>query len=238
MGKFEELYGINVNEKTEKKGKFTYLSWTWAWAEFKKAYPDANYKINKFDGTYCTGNEKIGYMVSTEVTAGNQSYEMWLPIMDSGNKTLLQPKMTDVNKSIMRCLTKNLAMFGLGLYIYSGEDLPEINEKPDDDDNNVNSIKSTQNKPKKEPKTEYKNQSFVPITRDEIMREWGVKNVEETIVWFEGKFGVEFSNWGEEETEMARMKLSEKKKMREAEELRKKGMARIDDSDLPFSLGD
>ena len=130
MGKFEEIYAINVNDKTEKKGGLTYLSWAPAWAEFKKIYPNANYKINEFNGTFCTGNEKMGYMVQTEVTAGERPYErtytMWLPIMDSRNNTILQPKMTDVNKAIMRCLTKNLAMFGLGLYIYAGEDLPEI----------------------------------------------------------------------------------------------------------------
>ena len=124
MGKFEELYGLNVNDKTEKKGQLIYLSWAWAWAEFKKAYPDATYKVDRFDGTYCTGNNKVGWMVSTTVTAGEQTHEMWLPVMDSGNASILQPKMTEINKTIMRCLTKNLAMFGLGIYIYAGEDLP------------------------------------------------------------------------------------------------------------------
>ncbi|HBK5366113.1 TPA: DUF1071 domain-containing protein, partial [Enterococcus faecium] len=33
--------------------------------------------------------------------------------------------MFDINKTIMRCLVKNLAMFGLGLYIFAGEDMPE-----------------------------------------------------------------------------------------------------------------
>lgn len=125
---FEKVYGINVNEKTERKGNLTYLSWSWAWAEFKKLYPDATYKVEQFNGTFCSGNEKIGYMVRTEVTADGLTYEMWLPVMDSRNQTILQPKMTEVNKTIMRCLTKNLAMFGLGLYIYAGEDLPEGEE--------------------------------------------------------------------------------------------------------------
>lgn len=126
---FEKVYGINVNEKTEQKGNLTYLSWAWAWAEFKKLYPDATYKVEQFDGTFCSGNEKLGYMVRTEVTADGLTYEMWLPVMDSRNQTILQPKMTEVNKTIMRCLTKNLAMFGLGLYIYAGEDLPESAEE-------------------------------------------------------------------------------------------------------------
>lgn len=125
QNKFIETYTVDVSAYIEKKGNLSYLSWAKAWAEFKKLYPTANYKINQFDGTYCTGNEKLGYMVQTEVTADELTYEMWLPVMDSRNQTILQPKMTDVNKSIMRCLTKNLAMFGLGLYIYAGEDLPE-----------------------------------------------------------------------------------------------------------------
>ena len=58
--KFEEVFKIDVNEKTEKKGNLTYLSWAWAWAEFKKLYPTATYKVNPFDGTFCSGHEKIG----------------------------------------------------------------------------------------------------------------------------------------------------------------------------------
>lgn len=131
MSKFEEITKINVNEKTEKKGNLTYLSWAWAWAEFKKVYPDAQYEVVKFaDGKPYYHDEKTGYMVYTKVTAEGLTYEMWLPVMDSRNRALLDATMFDINKTIMRCLTKNLAMFGLGLYIYAGEDLPENEDKP------------------------------------------------------------------------------------------------------------
>ena len=124
MKTFEDILAINVNDKTEVKGQFTYLSWAWAWAEFKKAYPSATYSIKKFEGLpYLRTNE--GYMVFTEVTANEQTYEMWLPVMDFKNKAMKDADMMDINKAIMRCLVKNLAMFGLGLYIYAGEDLPE-----------------------------------------------------------------------------------------------------------------
>ena len=112
MEKFEDVYSINVNDKTEKKGTLTYLSWAVAWAEFKKIYPEATYKINEFDGTFCSGNEKMGYMVQTQVTAGDTTYEMWLPVMDGRNNAILQPKMTEINKTIMRCLTKTLPCSG------------------------------------------------------------------------------------------------------------------------------
>lgn len=140
--KFVELYSKDVNKYTEKKNGLVYLSWAYAWAEFKKIYPDATYTIAKDENGRCYfGDEDIGYMVYTSVTAGGLTYEMWLPVMDNNNKSLkLKPytfttrsgdrtveavTMFDINKAVMRCLVKNLAMFGLGLYIYAGEDLPE-----------------------------------------------------------------------------------------------------------------
>jgi DNA-directed RNA polymerase subunit RPC12/RpoP len=144
--KFVELYSKNVNEYVEKKQGLSYLSWSYAWAEFKKVYPDATYEVKKdAEGKCYFGDESIGYMVYTSVTAGGLTYEMWLPVMDnnnkamkflpytyqtrSGEKSVESISMFDINKAVMRCLVKNLAMFGLGLYIYAGEDLPEdINE--------------------------------------------------------------------------------------------------------------
>ena len=228
MGKFEEVYAINVNDKTEKKGQLTYLSWAWAWAEFKKAYPNATYKVDQFNGLFCTGNEKVGYMVRTEVTAGEQTYEMWLPVMDMRNNTVLAPKMTEINKTIMRCLTKNLAMFGLGLYIYAGEDLPEEESGED------NKVKPIQNKPANGSKSNDKPKSFQPLTKSELIGTWGVENVNETIVWFEGKFGCEFARWDEELTEMARAKLKEQKEKREASARYKSQLKGISDEELPF----
>ena len=147
MTVFEKLNQINVNDKTEIKDngttKLTYLSWAWAWAEVKKVCPDAQYEIKKFENNLpYVYDEKTGYMVFTSVTIENMTHEMWLPVMDSNNKamknmsykytnkrgvekTVESATMFDINKTIMRCLTKNLGMFGLGLYIYAGEDLPE-----------------------------------------------------------------------------------------------------------------
>ena len=144
---FKKLTSTNCNEHTEAKNGLTYLSWSWAWQLFKETCPDATYEIEKFTNPI-TGvtlpyiETEIGYMVFTKVTACGQTYEMWLPAMDNTNKTLKKVAydcknrtvdactMFDINKTIMRCLTKNLAMFGLGLYIYAGEDLPvEVKEK-------------------------------------------------------------------------------------------------------------
>ena len=143
--KFLELLKLNVNDKTEKRTngstELTYLSWSYAVAEFTKVYPDFKYEIKMFNGLPYTYDEKTGYMVFTSITADNQTKDMWLPVMDSNNKamkdksyeyttkygkkTVAPATMFDINKTIMRCLVKNMAMFGLGLYIYAGEDLPE-----------------------------------------------------------------------------------------------------------------
>ena len=146
---FEKLYEINVNDKTEKKNGLTYLSWEWAWAEFKKVHPNATYEVVKFEnGLPYAYDENTGYMVYTKVTVDGLTHEMWLPVMDGNNKAMKSKPYTvktkykespvnaatmfDVNKTIMRCLTQNLAMFGLGLYVYSGEDLPEDMRSDDD----------------------------------------------------------------------------------------------------------
>ena len=164
---FENLYSLDVSQYVEEKQGLSYLSWAYAWREFKKFYPDAVYTVVKDEHNRCYfGDENIGYMVYTTVTAGGLTYGMWLPVMDGANKAMKlsayeytvknpnfkyakkdasgvyrdkygneQPEyivkrceaisMFDVNKTVMRCLVKNLAMFGLGLYIYAGEDLPE-----------------------------------------------------------------------------------------------------------------
>jgi len=144
---FETLSAINVNDKVEKKKNLTYLSWAWAWGEVKKAYPNATYSvIYNTEGQPWTYDEHLGYLVQTAVTIEGETLQMWLPVMDGANKAMMAEaydyttrygdktcegaSMFDINKSLMRCLVKNLAMFGMGHYIYAGEDLPENEETP------------------------------------------------------------------------------------------------------------
>lgn len=145
---FLNLNAVNVNQYVEKKKtgstELAYLSWAWAWKAVKERYPDATYRILKFENNLpYVFDENTGYMVFTEVTIDGVTHEMWLPVMDNSNKamksesytydtrnrkgiTVEKASMFDVNKTIMRCLVKNLAMFGLGLYLYAGEDLPML----------------------------------------------------------------------------------------------------------------
>ena len=132
----------------ENKNGLTYLSWANAWAAFKMVYPNATYRIIKNPQTNLPYfADETGIMVYTEITADHQTYEMWLPVMDASNKAMKLEAYTyqvwdktnrkyvdrkveaatmfDINKTVMRCLVKNLAMLGLGLYIFAGEDMPE-----------------------------------------------------------------------------------------------------------------
>jgi len=158
---FEKLSAINVNAKAEKKSGLTYLSWAWAWSEVKKACPDATYKMGE-----TTYDEALGFMCHSAVTIEGETLEMWLPVMNGANKSMKKTPYKyktkygekdvesattfDINKTLMRCMVKNLAMFGLGIYIYAGEDLPEneaeskVNEKAQ--------ATSTAKVEKKEPK--------------------------------------------------------------------------------------
>ena len=183
---FETLFNINVGEHIEKKNGLSYLSWPFAWSEVKKIFPDANYKVKLFgeNNLPYVYDESTGYMVFTSVTINDLTHEMWLPVMDNSNKSMKSVKYTydtnyrknvpvepasmfDINKAIMRCLVKNLSMFGLGLYIYAGEDLPEKDSEkilPSD----VKSLKKII--------SEFDNSEKL---QSNILKNYGVKNMEE-----------------------------------------------------------
>jgi hypothetical protein len=122
------LLSINVNDKTEKKGGLTYLSWAWAWAEALKADPAATWVVHTYGPQ---GAEQpcmwIGEtaMVHTSVTINGTRRECMLPVMDHKNNAVKLPDARKISDAIMRCMTKAISMHGLGLYIYAGEDLPQ-----------------------------------------------------------------------------------------------------------------
>ena len=166
---FNALSNLDLSDKCEKRESLTYLSWANAWSEFKSAYPSATYRILKNeDGLPYFSDPNLGIMVFTEVTVYDVTHQMWLPVMESKNKAMkLEPytysvwnnfkkafeektvqgaSMFDINKTLMRCLVKNLAMFGLGLYIFQGDDLPE---KSADDTNS--SVPQPMQRPVQQP---------------------------------------------------------------------------------------
>ena len=125
---FDALSKVNVNDKTEKKGKFTYLSWAFAWGELKKVAPDAKVTVyhNEKDNMPYFESE-AGVIVKVGVEVNGVEHISYLPLMDFKNKSISKDAfdMMDVNKAIQRATVKAIGLHGLGLYIYAGEDLPE-----------------------------------------------------------------------------------------------------------------
>ena len=122
MNKYLELRKINVNDNTEKKGRFTYLSWAWAVDQLLQLDPMATWEYKepmKFGDTM---------MVFCTVTAFGKNLTAQLPVMNNQNKSMINPDSLAVNTAMQRCLAKAIALHGLGLYIYAGEDLPEDEE--------------------------------------------------------------------------------------------------------------
>lgn len=124
---FEELNSVNLNGKIEKKNGLSYVSWSYAWQEVKKRFPEATYTIyENNDGLFYHTDGKTCW-VKTGVTVSDIEHIEYLPVMDFKNKSIPLENVTsmDVNKAIQRSLTKACARHGLGLYVYAGEDLPE-----------------------------------------------------------------------------------------------------------------
>lgn len=137
---FTKLNSIDVSDKVEKKNNLSYLSWAYAWTELKKIHPDANYTVyEREDGCIYWTDNKTAW-VKTGVTVNKIEHIEYLPIMDYRNKSILVDNITsfDINKAIQRSLTKAVARHGLGLYIYAGEDLPEDNNKSEDNNKHTN----------------------------------------------------------------------------------------------------
>ena len=132
MSVFETLSKINVSEKVEKKNGLSYLSWAWAWAEVKKNYPKAQYKVYESIEKWNYHTDGGSAWVKTGVEIEGLEHIEYLPVMDYRNKSIPIERVSsfDVNKAIQRSLTKAIARHGLGLYIYAGEDLPEKTEEP------------------------------------------------------------------------------------------------------------
>lgn len=138
---FKQLNAINVSDKIERKGNLSYLSWAYAWGELKKIFPTANYKIyeNSDGWNYFTDGRTC--WVKTGVTVEEIEHIEYLPLLDFKNQPISVEKVTsfDVNKAIQRSLTKAVARHGLGLYIYAGEDLPEIEKQKEQEKKSGNS---------------------------------------------------------------------------------------------------
>ena len=129
MNTFEKLNKVDVSQFTEKKGQFNYLSWAHAVRELLKICPTATWEVHLFDGTEGTKQPYMkngtGAYVQVSVDVDGVIRSQIHPVLDNRNQTIDNPNAFQVNTSIQRCLAKAIALHGLGLYIFAGEDLPE-----------------------------------------------------------------------------------------------------------------
>jgi len=181
---YKKLSSIDVSAHTKKNNGLKYLSWTWAWAELMKVYPDAKWEVVKNPHGLPFFESEIGFMVFTTITIDNITREMFLPVMNSSNKAMKKQgyeytvkagkrkveacSMFDVNSTLMRCLVKNIALFGLGINIYAGEDLPVTN--PNDDPISKDKAKSLSELCK------------IDAMRDYFLKAWQIGSFEELIL--------------------------------------------------------
>lgn len=157
---FERLAAVNVNDHIEKKkdgngNEMSYLSWAWAFDRLQRNCKEFRYEVIRYENNLpYIYDPQTGYLVTTRVTIDGVTREMWLPVMDGANKAMKAVPYTyktkygekvvkaatmfDINTAIMRCLVKNIAAFGLGLYLYAGEDIPA-----EEQDNQIADLKET-----------------------------------------------------------------------------------------------
>ena len=116
---WETLSAIDVNQHKKQKGKFDYLPWNFAWATLMEHYPSAIFRELP-DQVHGDGS----VTVHTEMEINSITRPMWLAVTDHKNDSIKNPVCDDISDARMRCFTKNMAMFGLGFYIYQGEGVP------------------------------------------------------------------------------------------------------------------
>jgi hypothetical protein len=126
MSKYSELRMIDVSSKIEKKNNLSYLSWAWAVDTLLQHDPMATWTY----GQPVLFGDSV--MVFCTVNAFGKSMTAQLPVMDFRNKAIPNPDAFAVNTAMQRCLAKAIALHGLGLYIYAGEDLPQEEVQPID----------------------------------------------------------------------------------------------------------
>ena len=122
---FAQLNKVDVSKYVEKKGKFNYLSWAYAVRELKKVCPNATWGVVKAEDGSPFMLTSCGYFVEVWVEVEGCRLSQVHPVLDHRNQPLESPNAFQINTSIQRALAKAIALHGLGLYIFAGEDLPE-----------------------------------------------------------------------------------------------------------------
>ena len=142
---FTALDQVDVTKHIEKKGKFSYLSWAYAVRELKKRHPSATWEVHEWDGVPFI-NTECGFFVKVSVIVNAVEMTQVHPVLGHDNKPINTPNAFQINTSIQRCLAKAIALHGLGIHLYAGEDLPPSPPLSDEQAEQLVSLLSENNK--------------------------------------------------------------------------------------------
>ena len=122
---FMKLFKTDVSEYVKQKGDYNYLSWAFAVQELKRVCPNARWGVTKAEDGSPFFKTACGYFVDVWVEVDGVSLSQIHPVLDHRNEAVENPNAFQINTSLQRALAKCIALHGLGLYIFAGEDLPE-----------------------------------------------------------------------------------------------------------------
>jgi len=170
---WKQLKAVDIKDMIEKKGKFSYISWAMAWSALCDIYPDATMEKHCNEHGFPVFKDENGWcFTKVTVTVNGKSITEILPVLNNFNKPIKNPDSMDINNSLQRCLAKAISLHGLGVHVYSGEELVDIpdnlgeEEKGDakEKDTKANTIKTTELKKVQEEVKEVEEKTSKPKT--------------------------------------------------------------------------
>ena len=139
---YQTLSKVDMSQHIKAVQGQRYIPWSDQWSELLKHYPEATFLVHENEVGDPFTVSVMGVMVKVSVTIENLTHTINYPVLNSYNKSLkLDPYVYktkkgdvtvqacstfDINTSIVRALTKCIALHGLGLYVYRDELQPEI----------------------------------------------------------------------------------------------------------------
>jgi hypothetical protein len=142
---WKQLKAVDIKDMIEKKGKFSYISWAMAWSALCDIYPDATMEKHCNEHGFPVFKDENGWcFTKVTVTVNGKSITEMLPVLNNFNKPIKNPDSMDINSSLQRCLAKAIALHGLGVHVYSGEDIVDIPDNLGEEDAKPKAIQKSE----------------------------------------------------------------------------------------------
>ena len=142
---WKQLKSVEIKDMIEKKGKYSYISWAMAWSALCDIYPDATMEKHCNEHGFPVFKDENGWcFTKVTVTVNGKSITEMLPVLNNFNKPIKNPDSMDINSSLQRCLAKAIALHGLGVHVYSGEDIVDIPDNLGEEDAKPKAIQKSE----------------------------------------------------------------------------------------------